>query len=113
MSLAVLFQGSRVWFLLHLLPQPLAGRPWILKEAPTTLLIQKSGIKAKSAEATTVLDCAQKIMKCAGLWLCDGTSRGIRTGALRLSAECVSELPCESVLWFYFKPRELSPYRQR
>lgn len=42
-----------------------------------------------------MLDCAQKIMKCTGLWLCDGMSRGIRTGALRLSGECVSELPCE------------------
>lgn len=54
-----------------------------------------------SAEATASAGLAKKIMKCSGLWLCDGVSGAASSGAAEASCECVyGSLGIQR--WFYF-----------
>lgn len=112
--LAVLFRGSREsGFCCTFLSSPWQGGPAYWRMASTTLYwFRNLDIRAKSAEATTSVGLAKKIMKCSGLWLFDGASWAASSGTADASCECVYGSLGIRCCGFIFKPGELSPYRQ-
>lgn len=91
MIIAMPFEDSWAWFQLSLFLQTLAGRPWTLQQASTTLYrFRNLVIKAKSAEATPALACAKKIMKCSASRLASGLCSSVPRSHRDFSGSLVS-----------------------
>lgn len=103
-----------LWFLLHLLWSWQAG-PEYWSRHLQLYWFRNLDIKAESAEATTSVTSCQEdnevLCFLAGPWpLRQHAPRS--QPLLWFPCECVPTGPCDSVLGFYFKSWELSPYRK-